>query len=370
MHLIAEKAILASALAAAAQAVERKSSIAILEHALLTLCGDTLVISATDMDTRVEVTVTVDGRADGTVTLPANDLTAIVKALPDGSQVEIKPDGDSHYRVSGGRSRYKVPALKAEDFPVWGASAPQASFRLSADALNRMLALTAPFTSTEEVRYYLCGIYLHVVDGRLISVATDGHRLAKAAMAAPDGADKLPSIIVPRRTLGLLQRLNMTGDVTIEADETRVAFRSGTILLMSKVIDGMFPDYSRVIPPEGDIRIEAESKDLKAASARVALMAIAEEKSKARAVRVTLDGGKCSLQTAGTDGAEAEEELPILSSQGSIEIGFNTRYLADFCAACGGGAVTMTMSDPGSPVLMRPAADEGATFVLMPMRVN
>lgn len=370
MHLIAEKAILASALSAAAQAVERKSTIAILEHALLTLRGDTLVISATNMDTRVEVTISVSGRANGTAVLPAADLAAIVKAMPDGSQIEIKPDGESHFRVAGGRSRYKVPALKPDDFPAWGTGEPGTTFSLSADALGRMLDLTAPFTSTEETRYYLCGIYLHIEAGQLVAAATDGHRLAKVQMAAPEGADPLHPIIIPRQTLGLLQRLRMTGDVTIEADETRVAFRSGTMLLMSKVIDGTYPDYRRVIPDGGDIVIEAEAKDLKATAARVALMAVAEEKSKARAVRVTLSDGTCSLQAAGNDGAEAEEELPLLSSRGTIEIGFNARYMADFCAACGDGPVTMTMSDPGSPVLMRPTADEGATFVLMPMRVN
>jgi DNA polymerase-3 subunit beta len=225
--------------------------------------------------------------------------------------------------------------------------------------------------STEETRYYLNGIYLHAVhqDGGSVlrAVATDGHRLARVELALPDGAAEMPGVIVPRKTVGELRKLieETEGDVEIALSETKIRFRAGDVVLISKLIDGTFPDYERVIPLGNDKILEVDRKSFTAAVDRVST--ISTEKS--RSVKLGLKSGNLTLSANSPDAGSATEELEVSYSADDMEIGFNSRYLLDIAQQIEGESAQFALADAGSPTVIRDGADASALYVLMPMRV-
>ncbi|MEL6744933.1 MAG: DNA polymerase III subunit beta, partial [Pseudomonadota bacterium] len=236
---------------------------------------------------------------------------------------------------------------------------------------KRLIDRTQFAISIEETRYYLNGIYFHGVDGDegplLRAVATDGHRLAQAQSAAPDGAQNMPGIIVPRKCVGELQKLLEAPDsfVTVEVSETKIRFTVDQVVLTSKLIDGTFPDYNRVIPTGNDKELKLDRATFASAVDRVSTIA----SDRGRAVKLSLTGGQLVLSVNNPDSGSAEEELAVDYSAEGLDIGFNSRYLLDITNQLSADETTFMLADPGSPTLIREETDAGALYVLMPMRV-
>jgi len=303
----------------------------------------------------------------GTTTMSAHLLYDIARKLPDGAEVEIAVN-DGHAMVSAGRSSFRLPTLPVEDFPAISSNELPVNFSLTAADMRDLIDATRFAISTEETRYYLNGIYIHKAEsGELCAVATDGHRLAMTRQALPSGAAQMPSIILPRKAVSELRKLldDFDGDVLIGLSETRAEFRFGVVRLTSKLIDGTFPDYTRVIPVGNDRIMQVDVSAFSAAVDRVST--IASEKS--RSVKMGLRSGVLTLSASNTDASSATEELEVSYDGPEMEIGFNARYLLDIAGQVNSDMIEFALADQGSPSLVRAPGDEASLFVLMPMRV-
>jgi DNA polymerase-3 subunit beta len=318
-----------------------------------------------DMDIATEVGCSV--MTSGTTTMSAHLLYDIARKLPDGAEVEIAVN-DGHAMVSAGRSSFRLPTLPVEDFPAISSNELPVNFSLTAADMRDLIDATRFAISTEETRYYLNGIYIHKAEsGELCAVATDGHRLAMTRQALPSGAAQMPSIILPRKAVSELRKLldDFDGDVLVGLSETRAEFRFGVVRLTSKLIDGTFPDYTRVIPVGNDRIMQVDVSAFSAAVDRVST--IASEKS--RSVKMGLKSGVLTLSASNTDASSATEELEVSYDGPEMEIGFNARYLLDIAGQVNSEMVEFALADQGSPSLVRAPGDEASLFVLMPMRV-
>ncbi len=369
MKITIERGALLKALNHVQSVVERRNTIPILANVLLSAEDGQLSLTATDLDIEIVEGVPADIATAGGTTAPAHTMYDIVRKLPDGAQIEINHDTESgKVTVTAGRSRFALQSLPREDFPAAAAGDLPYSFELSTKDLFRLVDKTRFAISTEETRYYLNGIYLHAVDGKLRAVATDGHRLARVDMALPKGADGMPGIIVPRKTVTeLLKLLEAGGDavVKVAVSDTKIRFEVGSVILTSKLIDGTFPDYGRVIPTENDKSMEVDGKLFASAVDRVST--ISTERS--RAVKLDLDDGKVTLAVNNPDSGSATEELGVDYKGDALEIGFNARYLLDITQQLDGPTAHFELSDAGSPTVVRDGDDPEALYVLMPMRV-
>jgi DNA polymerase-3 subunit beta len=317
------------------------------------------------MDIATEVGCSV--MTSGTTTMSAHLLYDIARKLPDGAEVEIAVN-DGHAMVSAGRSSFRLPTLPVEDFPAISSNELPVNFSLTAADMRDLIDATRFAISTEETRYYLNGIYIHKAgSGELCAVATDGHRLAMTRQVLPSGAAQMPSIILPRKAVSELRKLldDFDGDVLIGLSETRAEFRFGVVRLTSKLIDGTFPDYTRVIPVGNDRIMQVDVSAFSAAVDRVST--IASEKS--RSVKMGLRSGVLTLSVSNTDASSATEELEVSYDGPEMEIGFNARYLLDIAGQVNSDMVEFALADQGSPSLVRAPGDEASLFVLMPMRV-
>ena len=313
-----------------------------------------------------------DVQTAGATTAPAHTLYDIVRKLPDGSQVELDYASDSQsLTIRAGRSRFMLGCLPVEDFPSMAGGELPHRFELAANELRAMIERTRFAISTEETRYYLNGIYLHAAgEGQtaaLRAVATDGHRLARVEMALPQGAEGLPGVIVPRKTVGEIYKLieENAEPVTIDLSDAKIRFAFDSVTLTSKLIDGTFPDYERVIPADNDRVLEVEAKDFSEAVDRVST--ISSEKS--RAVKLSLADGSLTLSVSAADQGSATEALEVGYDAEAMEIGFNARYLMDITDQIEGAKARFLLADAASPTIIRDSEDDSALYVLMPMRV-
>ena len=347
--------------------VERRNTIPILANVVLRAEEGELSLTATDMDMDIATEVGCSVMTSGTTTMSAHLLYDIARKLPDGAEVEIAVN-DGHAMVSAGRSSFRLPTLPVEDFPAISSNELPVNFSLAAADMRDLIDATRFAISTEETRYYLNGIYIHKAEsGELCAVATDGHRLAMTRQALPSGAAQMPSIILPRKAVSELRKLldDFDGDVLIGLSETRAEFRFGFVRLTSKLIDGTFPDYTRVIPVGNDRIMQVDVSAFSAAVDRVST--IASEKS--RSVKMGLRSGVLTLSASNTDASSATEELEVSYDGPEMEIGFNARYLLDIAGQVNSDMVEFALADQGSPSLVRAPGDEASLFVLMPMRV-
>jgi DNA polymerase-3 subunit beta len=346
--------------------IARRNTIPILDNVLIRSEAGRLVLQATDLDIQIVSSVEAKVEAGAGVTVPAHTLHDIVRKLPDGADITIEAKSDASITVKAGRSRFTLQTLPESDFPELVAGELAHLFDIAAADLKRMIDRTQFAISTEETRYYLNGIYLHVEEGKLRGVATDGHRLALIDLAVPAGADKIPGVIVPRKTVGEVQRLlDGAETVTVELSEGKIRFTVGEVILTSKLIDGTFPDYRRVIPQNNDKVLEVARAELAEAVDRVSTVA----SEKGRAVKLTLSSGKLDLSVTSPDNGSAAEELEVGYAAEPMEIGFNARYLLDILAQVEGDAAVVRLDSPGSPTIIEAKEGSGAVFVLMPMRV-
>jgi len=372
MKITIERGALLKSLNHVQSVVERRNTIPILSNVLLRAKDGQLSLTATDLDIEVVESIDADVAQAGGTTAPAHTLYDIVRKLPDGAQVELSTGSDEgRLQLVSGRSRFALQALPQEDFPAMSAGNLPHRFDLDAEALRRLVEKTRFAISTEETRYYLNGIYLHAVESgktkALRAVATDGHRLAQVDHELPNGASGMPGIIVPRKTVLELQKLleGETGPISLGVSETKIRFEFSGVILTSKLIDGTFPDYGRVIPKDNDKTLQVDGKRFAEAVDRVST--ISTEKS--RAVKLNLDEGRLTLSVTNPDSGSATEELSVSYSSGPLEIGFNARYLLDITTQLDGEQATLVLADSGSPTLVRDGEDDKAVYVLMPMRV-
>jgi DNA polymerase-3 subunit beta len=372
MKITIERGALLKSLNHVQSVVERRNTIPILSNVLLCAKDGQLSLTATDLDIEVVEAIDADVAQAGGTTAPAHTLYDIVRKLPDGAQIELSTGSDEgRLQLVSGRSRFALQALPQEDFPAMSAGNLPHHFDLEADALRRLIDKTRFAISTEETRYYLNGIYLHAVESgkvkALRAVATDGHRLAQVDHDLPKGASGMSGIIVPRKTVLELQKLleGETGSISIGVSETKIRFEFSGVILTSKLIDGTFPDYGRVIPKDNDKVMQVDGKRFAEAVDRVST--ISTEKS--RAVKLNLDEGRLTLSVTNPDSGSATEELSVSYSSAPLEIGFNARYLLDITGQLDGEQATLVLADSGSPTLVRDSDDDKAVYVLMPMRV-
>lgn len=352
--------------------VERKNTIPILANVLLRAENGTLSLTTTDMDLEIVESVAAVVGTAGATTVPAHTLYDIMRKLQDGSSVEISSTGDTSLTVKAGKSTFRLGCLPTEDFPKMGASeALPYNFALPAADLRTLIDRTRFAISNEETRYYLNGIYLHAADSDgvavLRAVATDGHRLARFEMPLPDGAKDMPGIIIPRKAINEIRKLiDEAGDsITLGLSDNKLKFTFDHIELTTKLIDGTFPDYERVIPKNNDKFVEVHPGALGSAVDRVST--ISSEKS--RAVKLTLGGKMMTLSANSPDSGSASEEIEIRFNAGPMEIGFNSAYLMDVAKQIEGEGCRMSLSDPASPTIIQDVSDSSSLYVLMPMRV-
>ena len=372
MKLTIERAALLKSLGHVQSVVERRNTIPILSNVKLE-CGDgELALNATDMDLEIAETVAADVSVPGATTAPAHTLYDIARKLPEGAQVEFDTaDGNERLAIKCGRSRFTLSCLPIEDFPMMAGGDLPHRFKLPSGELRGLIDRTRFAISTEETRYYLNGIYLHAQkqDGGevLRAVATDGHRLASVQVTLPGGAADMPGVIVPRKTIAEVRKLidETADDVEIWLSETKIRFAVGQAVLTSKLIDGTFPDYERVIPKNNDKKLDVECKPFAAAVDRVS--AISSERS--RAVKLAVANGTVVLSASSPEHGSATEELEVDYHGEAIEIGFNSRYLLDVTQQIEGDRARFLMADSGSPTVLHELNDTSAIYVLMPMRV-
>ena len=367
MKATIERAVLLKSLGHVQSVVERRNTIPILSNVLMEAREDgSLRLMATDLDLQVDETIPANVSQPGATTVSAHTFFEIVRKLPEGSQVELTA-AEGKMQVVAGRSRFNLSTLPRDDFPVIAEGDLPTRFELPAATLREIIEKTRFAISSEETRYYLMGIFLHVIDDQLRAAATDGHRLARVTVARPDGAEGMPDVIVPRKAVQELYRLleELEGTVEISLSPTKIRFGLGSAILTSKLIDGTFPDYNRVIPTANDKLLKLDPKSFSAGVDRVST--IASEKT--RAVKMSVDRDKVTLSVTSPENGVATEEVPADYSSDGLEIGFNARYLLDILSEIDGDTVEVHLADAAAPTLLRENDKSNALYVLMPMRV-
>ena len=372
MKVTVERAALLKSIGHVHRVVERRNTIPILANLLIRAEKGKLGLKATDLDLEVVESIPAEVSPGGATTVPAHMIYDIVRKLPEGAQIVLNSSGDrASLTIRAGKSRFSLQTLPESDFPDLAAGEMTHKFSLAAKDLKRLIDKTQFAISTEETRYYLNGIYLHVAGAakahKLRAVATDGHRLAQAELDAPKGADGMPGIIVPRKTVGEVQRLieDLDADVMVELSQTKIRFTIGDVVLTSKLIDGTFPDYGRVIPAGNDKTLMVDKPEFAAAVDRVSTVS----SERGRAVKLALSAGKLVLTVTNPNSGSATEELEVEYDSDPLDIGFNSRYLLDITSQIEGDVAVLKLADPGSPTLIQEKDSTSALYVLMPMRV-
>ena len=367
MKATIERATLLRGLSHVQSVVERRNTIPILSNVLVEASAEgSLRLMATDLDLQIDETVPAAVDQAGATTIPAHTLFDIARKLPEGSQVELTA-AEGKIKINAGRAKFELGTLPRDDFPVIAEGELPTTFELPAETLKQIIDKTRFAISTEETRYYLNGIFLHVADDVLKAAATDGHRLARVTVARPDGAEAMPDVIVPRKCVAELRKLldEVDGSVGVSLSGSKIRFDLGAAILTSKLIDGTFPDYSRVIPQGNDKILKIDPRSFMQGVDRVSTIAT----EKTRAVKMALDRDRITLSVTSPDNGTAAEEVPGEYAAQPFEIGFNSRYLMDILGQVEGDMVEVHLADAAAPTLIRENDKSPALYVLMPMRV-
>lgn len=369
MKLTVEKSALAKALSHVQSVVERRQTIPILANVLVEAKDNEILLKATDNEVEIAETLPAVVETAGSTTVPAHRLYEIVRKLPDGAQIAFALAENGQLALTSGRAKFALAALPADGFPTLAQEPLPIAFTLSAADLAGLIGKTSFAVSLEETRYNLNGIYFHERSGEkpaLAAVATDGHRLACAQIALPDGAAGMPGIIVPRKTIAEISKLIAEADaaVAVSLSANQIRFQAGDVVLSSRLIDGTYPEYEKVIPVGNDKVLEADAAVLTGVVERVSVVS-----EKSRGIKMLLRPNVLHASAAAVDEGSAEDEMDVAYTADEIEIGFNFRYLLDILAQIKGGTVRLRLQDGISPVILQDTQDERALFVLMPMRV-
>ena len=371
MKATIERATLLKGLSHVQSVVERRNTIPILSNVLIEAdAAGSLKLMATDLDLQINESIAAAVDQAGATTVSAHTLFDIARKLPEGSQVQITA-AEGRMAIVAGRARFSLGTLPRDDFPVIAEGELPTAFELPVETLKQIIDKTRFAISTEETRYYLNGIFLHVADAdgepTLKAAATDGHRLARVTVKRPEGAEGMPDVIVPRKCVAELRKLldEVDGSVGVSLSATKIRFDLGQAILTSKLIDGTFPDYSRVIPTANDKILKLDPKSFMQGVDRVSTIAT----EKTRAVKMALDRDRITLSVTSPENGTAAEEVPGDYSAAGFEIGFNSRYLMDILGQIDGDLVEVHLADAAAPTLIRENDKAPALYVLMPMRV-
>ncbi|MEG3181078.1 DNA polymerase III subunit beta [Sphingomonas sp. LT1P40] len=371
MKATIERATLLRGLSHVQSVVERRNTIPILSNVLIEASAEgSLRLMATDLDLQIDETVPAAVDQAGAITVSAHTLFDIARKLPEGSQVELTA-AEGRIKINAGRAKFELGTLPRDDFPVIAEGELPTVFELPAETLKQIIDKTRFAISTEETRYYLNGIFLHVSEDGALPVlkaaATDGHRLARVTVPRPDGADAMPDVIIPRKCVAELRKLldEVDGSVGVSLSGSKIRFDLGSAILTSKLIDGTFPDYSRVIPTGNDKILKIDPKSFMEGVDRVATIAV----EKTRAVKMALDRDRITLSVTSPENGAATEEVPGEYAAQPFEIGFNSKYLLEILSQIDSDLVEVHLADAAAPTLIRENDKSPALYVLMPMRV-
>ena len=355
--------------------VEVRHTLPILSNIIITAKDNNLTLSSTNLDIFCSDKLSAEVISSGEISVSAVTFYEIIKRLPNGSEIQATFDDESSSLIlKCGRSKFNLTTMQTEDFPTISDSDLTTKFILSASELIRMIDKTKFAISNEETRYYLNGIFLHKTQKNSIdmlrAVATDGHRLAQYDIPLPQGAEEMTGLIIPKKTILELRRIldDASGDINIQLNENKIKFSFSELNIISKVIDGTFPDYTKVIPQNNDKTFTTNNAELKSAVDRVSAVAINEE-TKSKAIKLSIESNKLLLSVDSSSKGSANEEIDLDYNKERVEIGFNSRYLVDICNEIDGEEVSINLLDSISPAIILDKSDENLFFVLMPMRI-
>lgn len=370
MRLTIARSDLIRALGHVQSVVERRNTIPILSNVKLEATEGALSLATTDMDLEIIETVSAQVSAIGSTTAPAGTLYDIVRKLPEDTvEMNIDPNG-AMMTIKSGRSNFKLSCLPVSDFPDIGTGDLETSFDMSASNLRDVIDKTRFAISTDETRYYLNGIYIHATESNEIAmlraVATDGHRLARFEMPLPEGAQSMPAVIIPRKTVNEIRKLieEAADTIRVSLADNKIRFAFDHITLTSKLIDGTFPDYEKVVPVGNDKIVEVNPKLFSAAIDRVST--ISNEKT--RAIKLSITDKNMTLVAQSPDAGSATEDIEVSNDNTSIEIGFNSRYLLDITSQIASDECRMIFADQNKATIIQDIEDPSALYVLMPLR--
>jgi DNA polymerase-3 subunit beta len=347
--------------------VERRQTLPVLSNVLLVLEGNQLSMTGTDLEVELIGRVDVEsGAQGGEVTVPARKLMDICKSLPDSASLKMELD-DNKLVIRSGRSRFTLSTLPPSDFPSVEESSEALEFSISQERLKEMLDSTSFAMAQQDVRYYLNGLLFEVSPNFLRVVATDGHRLAMDTEDMNTDTEKTMQVIVPRK--GILEFARLLGEgedsVDVVIGSNHIRAKTANFTFTSKLVDGKFPDYDRVLPKGGDKKIIADRNELRASLNRTAILS----NEKFRGIRLTLLDDEIKILANNPEQEEAEEIVPVEYKGGSLEIGFNVSYLVDVLTVLDTETVQIIVSDPNSSALIQGADGSSALYVVMPMRL-
>jgi len=355
--------------------VEIRHTLPILSNMIITVKDGSLKLCSTNLDIYCSDQVSAEVVSQGEISVSASTFYEIVKRLPNGSDLHATLDEvSSSLILKCGRSKFNLTTMKTDDFPMIADSDLDTKFVLSATELIRMIDKTKFAISNEETRYYLNGIFFHKAQKNSIeilrAVATDGHRLAQYDIPLPQGAEEMTGLIIPKKTILELRRVldDANGDINISLNDNKIKFSFNELTIISKVIDGTFPDYTKVIPKNNNKVFATNSNELKSAIDRVSAVSISEE-IKSKAIKLLIESNKLLLSVESLSRGSANEEVDINYNEERVEIGFNSRYLVDICNEIDGDEVIVHILDSISPAIILDKSDENLFFVLMPMRI-
>ena len=365
MHFTIQRETLISALSRAAVAAASKSTLPILQYARFQITETQASITATDLEQQVTETVEITGHESGDFLLPVTQVLDIAKRIPKGAEVDIRSSGNTGVTIKSGRYHTTLAVLDPSDFPEYASGEYDCTFTVSASDLKSAMQAVQFAMSTEETRYYICGIHIHTDGDKLKFVATDGHRLALSRIVKPEMTGEMPSgVILPRSAVSnVLKMLDTADTVRVSLNSSRARFEFGFCTLETKLVDGTYPEYQRIIPSNNGSKLVANSGDLNIAIQRVA----AVSKEKTRPVKLDLSSDSLTL-TCSHDGNTARDILDVSYEGEKLEIGFQARYMADVLTQVRGNVIFL-LRDSSSPVLILDDSNEDVRFIVMPMRV-
>ncbi|MGB0935273.1 MAG: DNA polymerase III subunit beta [Alphaproteobacteria bacterium] len=351
--------------------VERRTTLPILSHVLLNAEGMSLKLNATDLELSVIETVSATVVEPGRSTVSAHLLHEIVKKFRDGSKVELSMNKDTNQiEVSCGKSKFQLPFLPPEDFPIIKTTDSEFNFSLPPKTLKRLFDKTRIAMATEETRYFLCGVYLHTFEDReLRAAATDGHRLARVSVSLPEGARGMPGIIISRKTVNEFSKIltETNDDIQVGVSETQITFTMQNAQLVSRLIDGQYPNYEDAIPDDttNSRTMHVKVKPFFQAVDRVATIA----NDQFSGIKLSVDDNRLTLSAINEESGQAREEIEVDYSSPEVTIGFSSRYLMDVTQQLDQDEAQLAFADNDSPIVIRPCNDDTSLFVLMPLRV-
>ncbi len=366
MELKIDRELLLKPLQQVIGVVERRQTLPILGNVLLKASDNKLAITATDLEIEMVSQIQILDAAVGETTLPARKFMDICKALPNESTLTIKVDGE-RATLRSGKSRFVLSTLPATEFPNIDAFEAAVSFDIPQNQLKYLLDQTHFAMAQQDVRYYLNGLLFEFTEGLIRVVATDGHRLALCDLKMDTGVSELQQVIVPRKAVMELTRLldNSDETVTVELGNNHIRLTTDHVSFITKLIDGRFPDYQRVVPQGGDKIVIADRTLIQQALSRASILS----NEKYRSVRFTLSSGSLQVMANNPEQEEAEEEIAVEYDGPGLEIGFNASYVIDALSVISGDTVQLELTDQNSCCLIRSPESAACRYVVMPMRL-